>query len=396
MTILFEGAQAEQRLVVFVKTTFTLPAAGPMRRATADLPLTCDTISEGPDEQFPVGCTLAETDLWALKPWTDVVVRGHVRAPGGEPVRTMNAGVRVGHRQKWVRVFGDRRVVVREGRPSFTEPEPFDALELSWRRAYGGVDLGIAHAPVETMFDFFRVFTPERHPGAYPRNPAGRGWALAGGSAVDGLSLPNFETPSQLLTPDRLIVEDRRLWARAPIPAGFGWVGQGWFPRSTLLGIEAPEFVDDPRELPEVAAGWLAAELLGDPRPHPSFQSGASPGLRFAELGGGERITLEGFSLGGVVDTRLPDVAPEILVSFERRPLDVRLQLSTVELLPDVGLANLVWAAHASPPTRLPITLPRAGQRDYDLLAGVEVLVDGQLLPNELADLAGPASPERQ
>lgn len=388
MTSLFEGPRAEQRLVVFVKMTYTL-SSGPMRRAPADLPLTTDSVFEGPDEQFPVRCTIQETDLWESKPWTDVVVRGHVLAVGGRPVQAMYAGVQVGHREKWVGVFGDRRVIRRGGQLWFTEPEPFVSLELSWRRAYGGIDLSLPHHPVENAVDFFRVVAAEEHPGAYPRNPAGCGWVIDQASAVDGMPLPNFETPSHLLSPGRLVVGDRRLWARAPIPAGFGWYRQGWFPRSTLLGLPCHEFVDDPRELDEVRGGWVNAEQIAEPQPDLRFQSGASPGLRFAKLACAERIVLHGFSLDGVIDTRLPSSPPEVLVAFERRPLDVALHLSTVELLPDVGLANLVWVAHVTPPIQLPAKMPRPGQRDYDMLAGVHVFVDGEHVPNEVVDLSG-------
>jgi hypothetical protein len=396
MTVLFEGAGAEQRLVVFIKTTYSLGAGESMRRAMVDLPLTLETESEGPDERFPIGCTISETDLWESKPWTDVVVRGHVQALGGRPVQTMNAGVQVGARQKWVRVFGDRRVIRQHGQRVFSEPEPFTAIELSWRRAYGGVDLSLPHAPVEDMLDFFRLFTPEQHPGAYPRNPAGRGWVIHESAALDGMALPNFETPSQLLSPGRLIVGDRRHWTRAPIPAGFGWIRQGWFPRSTLLGLSHPEFYEQAHELPEVRTGWLSAEQIINPEPHPSFQSGASPGLRFDALALGERVVLHGFSLDGVIDTRLPSAPPEILVAFERQPLPVELRLSTVELLPDVGLANLVWAAHARPPLRLPRAMPRPGQRDYEVLAGVDVFVDGAHVPNEAVDLSGESTGGRR
>lgn len=387
MTVLFEGPRADQRLSVFVKTTYTL-TAGTMRRADNNLPLTTDSVFEGPDERFPVRCTVQETDLWEAKPWTDVVVRGHVQAPGGRPVQSMNVGVQVGERPKWVRVFGDRRVVRSDGRLWFTEPEPFVTIELSWRRAYGGIDLGLLHDPVEDAADFFRVFTPEQHPGAYPRNPAGRGWVIDEASAVDGMQLPNFETPSHLLSPGRLVVGDRRLWTRAPIPAGFGWYRQAWFPRTTLLGLPCPEFVDDPSDLDEVRGGWVSAGEIASPQPHPRFQSGASPGLRFDTIHCSERIVMHGFSLNGVIDTRLPSSPPEIVVAFERRPLEVARRLSTVELLPDVGLANLVWVAHARPPVGLPTKMPRRGQRDYDMLAGVDVFVDGEHVPNQVVDLS--------
>jgi hypothetical protein len=54
------------------------------------------------------------------------------------------------------------------------------------------------------------------------------------------MPLPNFELHVQQLVPERLIVGDARLWTRAPIPAGFGWWRQGWFPRSTVIVASNP------------------------------------------------------------------------------------------------------------------------------------------------------------
>jgi hypothetical protein len=389
MTTLFASPGREQRVVAFIKLSYKLPQYGPMRRAKRDLPLTLESVSQGPDEHFPVACTLRETDLWESKPWTDVVVSGHVRSPGERPVHTMHAGVCVGRRQKWVRVFGDRRVHRVAGQLHFTEPEPFTAIELSWRRAYGGIELSLPHEPLADMLDLFRLFAPEHHPGAYPRNPAGRGWVIHDcPGTLDGMPLPNFESASRVLEPSRLIIGDPRLWTRAPIPAGFGWWRQAWFPRSTLLGVPPPEFTDAPEGLPEVRTGWLAAEQVRSPQADPRFQSGASPGLRFASLGLGERIELHGFSPAGAIETSLPEAKPEVLICFERRSLEVDLHLSTVELLPDLGLANLVWVARAQPPVRLPKAMPRPGQLVYELLAGVEVFVDGERVDNETVSLS--------
>jgi hypothetical protein len=105
------------------------------------------------------------------------------------------------------------------------------------------------------------------------------------------------------------------------------------------------------------------------------------------ELACAEQIQLHGFSPAGPIETCLPAAPPELLVCFDRRPLDVELRLATVELLPDVGLANLVWVALARPPVRLPRSVPRADQRTYELLAGVDVLVEGEHIPNEITQL---------
>jgi hypothetical protein len=83
----------------------------------------------------------------------------------------------------------------------------------------------------------------------------------------------------------------------------------------------------------------------------------------------------------------LPPAPPEVIVGFDRRPLEVALHLATVELLPDVGLANLVWVALARPPVRFPRSVPRPNQRLYELLAGIDVVVDGEHVPNEVTSI---------
>lgn len=379
-TALFQGPNSQQQLGVFVKMTYLLPPAGegPLVRAVTDLPLQEGPLSEGGDRKYAVACTTHDGDLWG-KPWTDVVVSGHVRAPGGRPTTRMRAAVMVGEGGKSIEVFGDRWVGVRAGQLVFSEPEEFVSLELSWRRAYGGIDLHIPNQPVLEFTDIFRLFTPEEHPGAYPRNPAGTGWAVV--RDVDGLRLPNFETIGDLLTPQRLCVGDRRLWSRAPIPAGFGWIRQGWFPRSAAAGLSVPEFLGPASSLPEVREGWIAAEQVVDPRPCPSFQSGASAGMRFSRLVTGVPLVLRGFHPDGVISTWVPP-APQISLGFERHELESELRLSSVELLPDTGVANLVWYARATPPCELPKRAPLRTDAAWEPLQGVRVRVDGEAVPN--------------
>ena len=145
--------------------------------------------------------------------------------------------------------------------------------------------------------------------------------------------------------------------------------------------------IDEPEALPEVASGWVDAGIVRQPTPDPRFQSGASPGLRFTSLAGGVPIELQGFSHAGKLSTFLPSEQPAFELCFDRRRLDAAVHLSTVELLPDAGLANLVWRAVARPPSLLPAKLPRPGQRSYDPLEGLVVFVDGERLANETVEL---------
>lgn len=158
-------------------------------------------------------------------------------------------------------------------------------------------------------------------------------------------------------------------------------------PRSTLLGLPHPPFVDDPQQLPEVASGWIDSGTVSKPAADLRFQSGASPGMRFDGLAADIPIELHGFAAEGTITTSLPSDQPTCAITLERRRLEAQLHLSTVELLPDAGLANLVWRAVVRPPVRLPITLPRRAQRTYELLAGLDVVVDGERVPNDVVEL---------
>jgi hypothetical protein len=385
---LYVGPDGALRILAFVKVTHSLAHGRPMRDLAERRALHFETREEPAQPHLPVACPLIETDLWPSKPGIDVVVRGHVRTPDEQPLRELAAGVVIGNRQKWVRVFGDRRVIHHGYGLRFDVPEPFTALELGWHRAYGGIDTTVPLPELDGLVALLRRFTPEEHPGAYPRNPAGRGWAVHDDPRrLHGMLLPNFEDPTQLLTPHRLVVGDPRAWSRAPLPAGFGWMSQAWFPRSALVGLAPPPFIGHEHELPELRLGQLPPDVLGSlekPAPtamHPNFPIAASPGLHFDRLRHGERIELHGFSPAGSIVTRLPEAAPEIVIAFDRRPLATRVRASTLELLPDEGVATLVWVAEAEPPQRLPRRMPRLGEPAYDLLEGVDVLVDGEPFP---------------
>jgi hypothetical protein len=368
-----------QSVCVFIKRTYDMLANQRMRRSTrGEIPLFPEPVEEDGEGRHPVPCLLHESDMAPRKPCTDVVIHGCARAPGAMPVTTMWTSVRVGALEKHVAVIGDRRVHWQPGaRPSFGQPEPFAELPLTWRRAFGGIDGSLPRSEPSTLTELLRALTPEEHPGAYPRNPAGTGWVVnADERTLHGLALPNFEDPEHRLTPERIVHGARERWPSAPVPAGFGWVSQTWFPRSTFLGIGP----DLPAQL---RSGWLeeAPELREGPDPR--FFSGASPGLRSAALRGDEPVELHGFHHEGVLLSALPDERPGAIIAFQRQPLETTLRLHTIELYADHHAASLLWVAEARPPRQLPLHLPFT-EHDldgYDLLEGVDVILDGLALP---------------
>src|SRR5262249_19059315 len=130
-----------------------------------------------------------ESDLVPFKLATDVVVNGKTYAPGGAPVQELYPSVAGGSDRQENLVRGDRAGRLRSGEPpQFTDPAPFAEMDITYDRAYGGVD--IYSDPVMAL--------------PYGRNPLGRGFVVMNKKeSVDGLLLPNIEDPQDRLTPER-------------------------------------------------------------------------------------------------------------------------------------------------------------------------------------------------
>lgn len=368
-------------ICVFVKRTYDLVHGRRMTRSRgAELPLHLEFLGEDADGTEPIECPVTEWDFAPRKPCTDIIIHGHVRSPNARPITSTRAAVRVGEGWKHVLVIGDRQVRWRPGTlPSFSEPEPFVEIPLTWRRAYGGVDGSVDPRRRDDLLELLAALSPSEIPGAYPPNPVGVGWVVqTDRHRVDGLRLPNFETLGQPLAPDRLVFGRASRWPWAPEPAGFGWIGHAWFPRSTLMGLE-PTFDSLPQHLRK---DWLELppEFVGGPDLR--FYSGATSGMRRVALRGDEPVELHGFHHRGPVSTALPGDPPHVTINLRRRPLPIVTRLHTIELFPDRGLASLLWVFEARMPPILPLNLPGAGAEGFadDLLDDVDVLLDGVVM----------------
>lgn len=204
---------------VIVKRTYGIfPGGRAIREEHGSPLLSVDEYYNGNEH----GTVRFEYDLAPFKPLADIVVIGKARAPKGKPVTQLDVSVGIGERVKTIRVIGDRRCVFRKGGfPGFTDPAEFAEMEMRYEKAYGGRD---------------NASDPEK-PFAYPRNPAGAGFAIKNiPEAVDGLALPNLEDPLDLLSPERIILEDPAEWNNCPFPQGFGWFRRTWYPRCSLAG----------------------------------------------------------------------------------------------------------------------------------------------------------------
>lgn len=278
-----------------------------------------------------------EGELAPFKPMTDVVVVGQAHAPGEQPVQQMSVGVAVGDQLKLLLVTGDRQCRHREGEaPLFTEPQPFTEMEMRYDRAYGGTD---------------ELSDPDI-PFHYPRNDKGRGVALRNlKEVVDGLALPNIEDPEDLLTPERVVIEDPLRWHLQPVPQGLGWRQRTWYPRCALLG-SYPAFLEPGMVTAEERSGVLPPDHVALARANrlPTFEAhfnnGASLGLMLKDVAPGEHIHLLNLAPGGgPLHFRLPDDMPAVALDLGRglRPLAPTLQ--TISIRPDDAAMDLIWQA---------------------------------------------------
>jgi len=109
--LIWEAMPSQWSLTVCVKATFTLVDGGeseiaPMQDAICD---------DRRWDKDPGSSLFSPDDLAPLKSRVDVLLVGHAYAPGGVPVPSLVASLRVGDLAKSVRVTGDRAWVAQPG-----------------------------------------------------------------------------------------------------------------------------------------------------------------------------------------------------------------------------------------------------------------------------------------
>lgn len=245
-------------------------------------------VPDGVMQRLP-GATLEVEDLAPYKQLADVAFVGSAHAPGGPvaamPVRlTLVAGEQP-LLDKRLLVSGDRVVSPANPGPAAT---PFQTLELTWERAFGGE--------------------------GFDQNPSGTGVAA---SAAGELRLPNVSYFDEALR--------HRPACYAPIPADAPM-------RQRFL---SPGKEDVPSaEVPDLTEGVH----------YGYFQSGP-PDQQIPFLRGDETVVLEGLSpAGAVVRSRLPgDVARARAYFPPTRETPIELSLDTLVIDGDRGLCTVTW-----------------------------------------------------
>jgi hypothetical protein len=290
-------------LVAVVKCAFALHGADAGRPAEAQLAVQAVDSYHGEPGESSV---LHEGDWVPEKVGGDVVLIGHAYPPKGRATR-MEVSVRVGDARLKAAVFGDRHWGKVLGVARISDPEAFEAMPLTYERAFGGRD----ESPKN----------PKHHE-REGRNPVGRG-LLARHTELDleAVALPNLEDPDSLVAGPK----DR------PAPVGFGFYGRHWQPRAALAGTCDDAWLDSRSPL---------APVDFDPRYH----NGAHPHLTTARpFEGGEPVELVGVHRDGPLRLELPRLRPAVRVWLDDawEPLEPRCDTVIVE--PDEGRLTMVW-----------------------------------------------------
>jgi hypothetical protein len=304
----------------------------------------------------------ADTDLWPLKPLTDVVVNGSAYNHRSVPMFAI--GVRVDRTSKLVRVSGDRRASLgHHGQILFSTPTTLEKLRISYAHAYGGRD-AVTEAAYGNPVEALRPYLPPEvsdsqisaaSPFVYPRNSIGCGYVVERTeAAIEAARLPNLEHPEDLLTPERLVAGDTGRWPLQPVPASLGWLDYGTFPRMAWLGV-IPDHDEtiDARSVGEVRLGYAASDVLKDKKPDAPLTllgaNGASLGLRAPHLKGGEEVELLNVSRSREeIRFRLPAERPELWVDGRNGKLAPTTPvIHTVVIEPDENRVTVTWRGSA-------------------------------------------------
>lgn len=329
---------------VLVKRTYDIVPGGQCTRAAADRKI----IPGDVHYDDPMNSTVKfESDFVPFKLATDVVFHGKAFAPSGQRVATLTASLIVGSHRKDLFVIGDRVARYNGKRdPLFTEPQPFETMELRYERAYGGVD----------------IYSEPKMQCVYPRNHLGRGYAVAKVQrSVENLPLPNIEDPNNRLTPERLCAGSFKNWEGQPAPQGLGWTMKVWHPRSSYAGVMPAD-----RPLEQELRKAYTALIPPDKRkayektqlPDMDFRffNGASAGLAVPFLSGEEEVGLLNLDAQGKTRFRLPGERPRIGLDLGEGVQEPQVVLHTVMIRMEERQVDLVW--RGAVPYRGPDWLP--------------------------------------
>jgi hypothetical protein len=284
--------------LIAIKASFEIDPAGEQTPLKDQIPINMAPVFAADPNEL-----IDDDDFNIEKKHTDVLIEGHVYAPGGQPSLGCVARLKIGDLDKTVKAIGDRVFMPGPVSVRISRPEPFIRMPISWRRTYGGTDM---KAP---------------KPDWDQRNPIGTGFAVDPQRLV-GKPAPNFEYPD---APYR----DHR----SGRPASFGPVAQHWQPRGKYAGTYGEEWQKTRNPLLPRDFNRLYYQCA------PEDQQTKIP------LVGYEDVRLGGLTADGFMQFLLPRITFDITTHFKNKP-DVgheEAPIHTLRLRPDHRQFIITW-----------------------------------------------------
>ncbi len=306
-------------------------------------------------EQLRLAPPVFGCDYHAARKKTDVVVQAFAYAPKPSTTK-MTCSVRFGQHLRLIDVFGPRRGEYdRMGKPRFSKPEPFESIPIRYDFAYGGLDRVALVKAAGCPKPGSTIKTAIETPFHYPRNPCGLGYLMrVDKDSFDGLPLPYLEYPFEPLDPQLLAVGTPADWLRGPLPAGWDFQSEAWFPRAGFTGL-LPPYNKPKKPLGEVVHGWAPKDILDTPffLHHPDkgipaeFAQAASPGMSVEDLTIDQEFELQGLKQNRSSYTfSLPGEVPKVQVAIKGSSLtELTPHLQSVVIRPSRDEVVTVWAA---------------------------------------------------
>lgn len=286
--------------IVVVKATYDIDADGSLSLSEDPVePLYVPEYS-GADGESSIRY---EADLVAMKPATDVYLNATAFAPRGRPCGMLDVSIQVGPVRKALRVYGDRTWGRRlSGRIGPSSPEPFEAMPITYERAFGGYD---AEHP-----------NPKKHR-LDLRNPVGTGVARSKRNLI-GKPAPS-------------VVDPRRRPRKQRVAGGFGALASHWSPRREFAGTYDEQWATERKPL-----------LPGDYDPRCLLSAPIDQQVR-GYLKGGELVELSNLTPSGRIRFELPKASQRFETFFGSTRKEHVSRLVTVVIDTDVPRLILVW-----------------------------------------------------
>lgn len=326
-----QSPEGQYILSVLLKRTYDIIPGKRCVRSEMDQPIIPGDVPWG----NPINSTIQfESDFIPYKLGTDVVLNGKAYTPKGKAAAFCTVAIKIADRRKDIRVIGDRTVTfVKNSLPVFSDPTPFDVMDLRYERAYGGID----------------VYSDKQTSYPYPRNPLGKGFIVKNTQeGIENIELPNLEDPNNLITPEQLCIQEYKNWENQPLPVGFGWFSKCSLPRAELAGI-MPADRETEQQLRKAYAEFVPSEHKGaylrnsirDMDFH--FFNGASSGLAMPYLKGDEEISTANLSPEGIISFSLPNDQPKIGLDIGEGIKKTETVIHTVMVHMEEGKVDIVW-----------------------------------------------------